>query len=276
MPSLRSCLVVLAFTWPAAPSLEARAAKCPNVMLVLDRSGSMADPPDANGKDTKWGLLQKAVHKVIGQYGDRVPFGLEMYTFSALGFPDDITCYAQTRIDVEPAHGTAGAILKLIDNSMPDGGTNTGEAIKRANADAALRDSTRSNFIILITDGDPNCNSGDSCISCAAGFTIKQIQAAAANNIHTFVVGFDGTTASAPPTSTPWPRPASSRRTRATAAPGSSPATTAPPTRSRSARPSTRSSTRWCRARVRQHDPVRRLLRQQRLPRRPDLRHQRQ
>lgn len=185
LPLLVAALLV------AAPA-RAGAARCPNVMLVLDRSGSMADPPDANGMTSKWELLQDAVHKVVGQYGDRVPFGLQMFTFSALGFPDDNTCYAQTRIDVEPAHGTAARILQLIDAAMPDGGTNTGEAIRRANADAALRDSTRKNYIILITDGDPNCNSKDQCLSCNAGYTISQIAAAAANNIHTFVVGFDG------------------------------------------------------------------------------------
>ena len=191
-PSRGSCLAAVAFIAAIVPSSGARAARCPNVMLVLDRSVSMTEPPDANGKATKWELLQNAVHRVIGEYGERVPFGLEIYAFTPIAFPDDMTCYAETKIDVEPAHGTGPEILRIIDAAMPAGGTNTGEAIKRAGADAALHDSTRSNFIILITDGDPNCNRLDSCPSCGAAFTVTQIQAAAANDIHTFVVGFDG------------------------------------------------------------------------------------
>ena len=60
---------------------EAAAGKCPNVMLVVDRSGSMLDPPADNRGVSKWLLLQAAVQRVIGKYGDRIPFGLETYAF---------------------------------------------------------------------------------------------------------------------------------------------------------------------------------------------------
>src|SRR5256885_9808095 len=85
----------------------ARAGRCPNVMLVLDRSGSMVADPEGNLQPwgpSKWEILQDAVQQIVGAYGDQVPFGLEM--FSSNG-PTEAQCYDDTRITVEPAHGTA-------------------------------------------------------------------------------------------------------------------------------------------------------------------------
>lgn len=167
-----------------------RAMKCPNVMFVLDRSGSMVEDP--NGRyptpkgTSKWELLQRAVKKILDTYGSQLPFGMEMFTSSAFS---DLMCYTDTRIDVEPAHDTSMRILKLLLAAQPDANTNTGEAIKRALNDPAMLERKRGQYLILITDGDPNCNPLDYQ---NASFTTKQIALAAAQGIHTFVVGFDG------------------------------------------------------------------------------------
>jgi hypothetical protein len=164
--------------------------KCPNIMFVIDRSGSMAaDPNGGFTVPSKWQLAQSAVETEVSRYGVNVPFGLEMFTSSAL---DNATCYSDTKIDVEPAPGSAAQIAMLIGPAMPDSGTNTGEAIERAAADPAMHDPTRGDYVILITDGDPNCNSGDQLGM--AAFTISEITAAAAQSpsVHTVVVGFDG------------------------------------------------------------------------------------
>jgi hypothetical protein len=184
---------LLAVATAAAALLAARPARavhCPNIMFVLDRSGSMDETPNGmiGQHPTKWELLQQAVKNVVTKYGDQVPFGMEMFTSNAF---DDTQCYADTMIDVEPAHGTAPEIIMKVMASKPDGGTNTGEAIKRAYVDPAMNDASRGQYIILITDGDPNCNSGDAF---NAMYTIGEIANAAARmpSVHTFVVGFDG------------------------------------------------------------------------------------
>jgi hypothetical protein len=169
---------------------RAGAVPCPNIMFVLDRSGSMDETPNGSiGHPTKWELLQTAVKNTVTMYGDQVPFGMEMFTSSAI---DDVTCYSDTHIDVEPAHGTAAKITQLVLANKPDSGTNTGEAIKRAAVDPAMHDNSRGEYIVLITDGDPNCNTGDQLGS--ANYTISQIMAAGSQSpsIHTFVIGFDG------------------------------------------------------------------------------------
>src|SRR5207244_4164333 len=152
-----------------------------------DRSGSMdEDPSGITGKHpTKWELLQAAVVKTVTLYGDQVPFGMEMFTSNAF---DDNGCYADTHIDVEPAHDPAATIVQMVKADKPDSITNTGDAVKRARVDPAMMDAGRPQYVVLITDGDPNCNSNE------PQFTVDQISAAATQNpsIHTFVVGFDG------------------------------------------------------------------------------------
>src|SRR5579883_3263779 len=153
----RSSIVFAVLALAAAP---ARATRCPNLLFVLDQSGSMGqDPMGGNGSPSKWALATTAIQTVINQYAYRIPLGLELFTSSAA---DDAGCYADTRINVQPAHGTAAAILSILAASSPLSGTNTGEAIQRAATDApALHDPSRRQYLVLITDGDPNCNSGD-------------------------------------------------------------------------------------------------------------------
>ena len=169
------------------------AVKCPNIMLVLDQSGSMSETPAGTfpkqGEKSKWQILQDAIVAVINKYGDQVPFGLELYT----GFgADNQECYKLTKIDVEPAHDTAAAIIAKVKAAKPDSGTNTGEAVKRAASSKAMADPSRGQFIVLVTDGDPNCNTGDE--GGDAVYTVSEINAAAKRSppIKTYVIGFDG------------------------------------------------------------------------------------
>jgi hypothetical protein len=180
----RFCTLVVASFLVAGVASRAHATPCPNLMLVVDKTGSMdQDPNGGNTHPTKWELARNAVIKIVNMFGDQVPFGIEV--FSSDGF-DNATCYADTMISIEPAHDTAAQIVALVNATSPEGGTNTGDAIKRAAVDPALMDMTRQNFIVLITDGDPNCNDGE------PQYSVDQVTAAAKNGIHTFVVGFDG------------------------------------------------------------------------------------
>jgi hypothetical protein len=176
------------------------AKPCPNVMLVLDQSGSMAQ--DVNGNDppqgpTKWSLLQGVIIDVVKQYGDNVPFGLEL--FSSEAFRDQVKCEQSAMITVPLSHTSAGDIITAINNAKPYMDTNTGEAIKKAASDMSLMSTAKPDYIILVTDGFPNCNPNDQMFQTFGGdassdYTNSQIIAARAQkpSIKTYVIGFDG------------------------------------------------------------------------------------
>ena len=176
----------------AVPSV-ALAIPCPNIMLVLDQSYSMSQDPDGNDPPngpSKWQLLQDVVINVVKQYGDHVPFGLELFSTDA--WKDDYKCYDSTAITVELSHAAGGDIISKLKAAMPSAETNTGEAIKRAYLDMSLtNDPKKKAYIILVTDGDPNCHKGDWQTG-TADYTVSEIQNAAAKGIKTYVIGFDG------------------------------------------------------------------------------------
>lgn len=165
------------------------AGKCPNVMFVLDRSGSMSSTPGAGQTKSKWTLLVEAVATILKKYGDQLPFGMSTYTSSG---SSDAVCYQNTVIEVEPDHDTAKTINSKLATLKPDSGTNTAQAIRRARENTKMKDPSRGQFIILITDGDPNCPYDDAT---SAMYTCDEITKGTKQPvpIHTFVIGFDGT-----------------------------------------------------------------------------------
>jgi hypothetical protein len=176
---------------------------CPNIMFVIDQSSSMGedamghDPPEM-GMPSKFEMAREAVIQLVNTYGDRVAMGLELFRSDA--FMSDAKCFSDTMIGVEPAHDQATEIIKQLKAATIEPGfhTNTGDAIKRAAQDPALADKARKNYIVLITDGVPSCNSRDLMTLSLTGTsdeTIDQINAArnALPTIHTIVVGFDAT-----------------------------------------------------------------------------------
>src|SRR5262245_47620561 len=118
----------------------AHATPCPNIMLVLDQSGSMDE--DVNGMypavgPTKWKLMQDAMVALVNKYGVQLPIGLEFFSSNAF---DDAQCFDDTMISIEPAHDTAADVIAQIKANKPASGTNTGEAVKRARVDPTMAD----------------------------------------------------------------------------------------------------------------------------------------
>src|SRR5207244_947491 len=75
----RTLLVACALT-AGGPAF---AKPCPNIMLVLDQSGSMAQDPDGHDPPmgpSKWEILQEVIVGVVRDYGGNVPFGLELFS----------------------------------------------------------------------------------------------------------------------------------------------------------------------------------------------------
>lgn len=162
----------------------ARAAKCPLVMIVLDRSGSMDAGADGNysTKPSKMEIAKQAITQLVTTYGKRLPLGFTTFQQGAcsVGNKDGVD------ILVEPKKGTAQQILQQVAAVTTAGSTNTGLAVKKVADLPAMHgpDRPEYSYIILITDGEPNC-SGD------PQFTIDNTKYAfETKKVKTFVVGF--------------------------------------------------------------------------------------
>jgi hypothetical protein len=146
-----------------------------NVLLVIDKSGSMTDQPTGFATD-KWSALKSALGSMLSTVNERVHLGLLLYPYSTDRPIDVADCgtdccsvpssEAAVLVNVAPASESAPAINTRLAATSPGGGTPTALALARAyeyfdaGAGAALEGSR---YVLLATDGGPNCNSSLSC-----------------------------------------------------------------------------------------------------------------
>jgi hypothetical protein len=160
----------------------------PNVMLVLDRSGSMKDPIAAASATTKYQDLTAAITNLANTYGTQMRLG---DTF----FASDGNC----------APGVPGPILDNNGATMisdvaahaPGGNTPTAATLDAVIASNELTDPTRGNYVVLATDGQPNCTDVDvtSRINTLYSATVS---------VKTFVIGIGADTNTNPTLLNAW------------------------------------------------------------------------
>lgn len=154
----------------------------PNLMLLVDKSGSMQSPIDPNAAGcpagcgpsspcpascpTRISELKQAMASFLQNSGTVARMGLAL-------FPSDSSCGATGTIDVAiPAPTsvdmgtdpvltmTAQQINTRIQAIQPTGGTPTGASLAFLGSYSALLDANdaREDFVVVLTDGLPNCN----------------------------------------------------------------------------------------------------------------------
>ena len=168
----------------------------PDILVVLDASGSMNnDISDAQctngcGATSKWALMTPALNQVIMQTQTEVNWGLKM-------FADDSMCAVNNNVSVPVGANTAAAIANAIQGrTAANMGVTNGSRTPTRLAETAganyLRGLNDMNprFILLATDGLPNCAPGnnDTAADDSAG-AVMAVADAAMNGIPTFVVG---------------------------------------------------------------------------------------
>lgn len=174
-------------------SQAAWAKKCPNLAILLDRSGSMLWRLQDNqfpqaGEKSRWDIATSALNAVLGQYDGYLPMG-----FAA--FPVQSQCGTGGFI-VQPAYSTRTQISGQLSTLKPPDtmlGTPTCESVNSLRAEASFKDASRAQYILLITDGEPFCMTTCGASDFVSG-AVNAITSAynQSPSVHTFVVGFGG------------------------------------------------------------------------------------
>lgn len=141
-----------------------------NVLLVVDKSLSMMDKPTGFTSD-KWTALRGALDATFAQTKSKISFGLDLFPYSgtsgqALTDTCEMPTGAAVVVPVQAGTKTAPLILAALDNNPPDGGTPTAAALTRAYGyftTGAGKSLEGEKYVLLATDGGPNCNGDLSC-----------------------------------------------------------------------------------------------------------------
>jgi hypothetical protein len=201
-----------------------------NVLVVVDRSASMAETP-SGFTASKWEALKNALRSTLEQLAGAVSFGLEIFPYvnADTQFPNpcgDNCCSlppgaGSIEVDVAPGSTSVPQIEAILAAVQPGGGTPVSAALGAAReyfTTGRGRTLEGDRWVLLATDGAPNCNpdatcNGSACAQdeqaacgaaqacCAApsGFscideqtTVLRLSALEASGISTLVVGIPG------------------------------------------------------------------------------------
>lgn len=155
-------------------------AEPPDLLLVVDKSGSMRDEL-SNGQD-KWPIMRSALTSIVNTHDEGIRFGLMTY-------PQGDECVAGA-VGTAIADSTSTAIAGTLNGINPDGGTPTHTTLTGAlDYYKSIEANINGQYVLLATDGLPNCGPGDSRDP-MVNESIAAVSALADAGIPTFVLGF--------------------------------------------------------------------------------------
>ena len=150
----------------------------PNMLIVLDRSGSMNDRITGG---TKWEVALQAISDLIAARTDDIRFGLALYPGENQSCSMGMRCGPGNVFIDPPAMPPDQLDTFLMGANTCSFGTPTAEMLRSLVGYAGLADTTRPNVILLITDGQSTCDD-----------PVPEVAALFAQDppVRTFVVGF--------------------------------------------------------------------------------------
>jgi len=160
-----------------------------DLLLILDRSGSMAQAMDADNNcatgatncQQRWATMISGLNTVFASpAGTAVNWGLEL--FSSNG-----QCNVNTTMDINVSSGGAAAILQRLPQVTPNGYTPTRAGVNAGVAYLKTLTGPEPKSILLATDGEPNCNGSNDTTDVPG--TVTAITAAATAGFKVYVLG---------------------------------------------------------------------------------------
>ena len=158
-----SSLVILSST--PALAVGPNCGDPPFMLVVLDRSGSMAG--------SKWANAKSAVTNLVTKYDIQINFGLMI-------FPGPGGNCDAGQVDVPISNTSKNKIISTLGKTSTTGMTPMGVTMKNAYNYLKGLNPKKAKYIMFITDGSETCS----------GKAIDWVKAAAGAKIKTFVVGF--------------------------------------------------------------------------------------
>jgi hypothetical protein len=157
----------------------------PEMLVVLDRSDSMKQPPSgADGGASKWELAEDAVELITAPPIDStLRYGLELLPDKALSQGDGGTC-GSGLLSIPSDLGNGPAIASTLQSTSLENGTPIGGALGLAQSTLKKdRVTGRAQYVVLVTDGNETCK---------ATPALPIVQDLATSGVLTYVVGFGG------------------------------------------------------------------------------------
>lgn len=161
----------------------------PDLLVVLDRSGSMSSPPSTFPPvfTTKWSTMRTSLTGVVNQKQQQIKFGL-------LEFPSDDNpgCAAVATPKVNIGLGAGPNFTSYFNGRSPGGNTpahvGLSSALQYYNS---IPVNTAGRYVLFATDGLPNCLNADPNMASEAA-TVAAVTALFNAGIKTYVLGFGG------------------------------------------------------------------------------------
>jgi hypothetical protein len=179
-----------------------------DLLVVLDRSTSMSwdmtrdsqeCAPDATTCQQRWSTLTRTLDQVITGSSAKIRWGLKLFATpdSARTADEEASsCAVSPGMEVAVGAETSSNIRSIIQATRPLGYTPTLPAVKYATDHLTALVEPYQRYILLATDGEPNCDGASETVSGAVqvNHVIAAIKVAVEAGIKVYVVGLGPTT----------------------------------------------------------------------------------
>ncbi|HVV52640.1 MAG TPA: vWA domain-containing protein [Polyangia bacterium] len=166
--------------------------KAADIMMVLDRSGSMQDVPDGapSGSPSKWNIVVPALQQIVTATQSSISWGMKTFPEAYTDSMSDCAGGITSAIDVKIAAMDGTLMNSTITATTPNGsGTPTPDAVTAAAAYLKTVTDTNPKYLLLATDGEPDCVGTTKDSSSADTAAVTAVSNALTAGFPTFVIG---------------------------------------------------------------------------------------